>query len=177
MSHAHTDLAYVAAVLGALACFPVLLGGNRVILAGLGLLLAAEVWMAFALVPGNDLKLLVTSPTRAVALVGAGLVVVGVAFLFNRHPGVAPVALLVAAPFRIGVSLGSQHANLLLPLYGVLAAAGLALAWRLLRNGPARRIPRSLAVPSAVLIFLYCLLYTSDAADDLTRVDLGGRRI
>src|SRR5665254_17168 len=23
----------------------------------------------------------------------------------------------------------------------------------------------------------YCLLYTSDAADDLTRVDLGGRRI
>src|SRR5665811_334673 len=25
--------------------------------------------------------------------------------------------------------------------------------------------------------FSYCLLYTSDAADDLTRVDLGGRRI
>src|SRR5665811_1416542 len=25
--------------------------------------------------------------------------------------------------------------------------------------------------------FLHCLLYTSDAADDLTRVDLGGRRI
>ena len=23
----------------------------------------------------------------------------------------------------------------------------------------------------------FCLLYTSDAADDLTRVDLGGRRI
>ena len=157
MSHAHADLAYVAAVLGALACFPVLLGGNRVILAGLGLLFAAEVWMAFALVPGNDLKLLVTSPTRAVALVGAGLVVLGIAFLFNRHPGAAPVALLVAAPFRIGVSLGSQHANLLLPLYGVLAAAGLALAWRLLRNGPARRVPRSLAVPSAVLIFLYAL--------------------
>ncbi|GAB5779886.1 hypothetical protein JMUB7523_26450 [Staphylococcus aureus] len=25
--------------------------------------------------------------------------------------------------------------------------------------------------------YLSCLLYTSDAADDLTRVDLGGRRI
>ncbi|GAB5781724.1 hypothetical protein JMUB7523_26640 [Staphylococcus aureus] len=24
---------------------------------------------------------------------------------------------------------------------------------------------------------IFCLLYTSDAADDLTRVDLGGRRI
>src|SRR5665811_1882498 len=26
-------------------------------------------------------------------------------------------------------------------------------------------------------LFFTCLLYTSDAADDLTRVDLGGRRI
>ena len=28
-----------------------------------------------------------------------------------------------------------------------------------------------------VIPFWVCLLYTSDAADDLTRVDLGGRRI
>jgi O-antigen ligase len=153
----HSDLAYVAAVLGALASFPVLLGGKRAILSGLGLLAAAELWMAFALVPLDDLKLLVTSPTRAAALVGAGLAVLGVAFLFDRHPGVAPIALLVAAPFRIGVSLGSQHARLLLPLYGVLVAATLALAWRLLHNGPPRRISRQLAVPSAVLIFLYSL--------------------
>src|SRR5665811_416089 len=33
-----------------------------------------------------------------------------------------------------------------------------------------------LAIGTAIL-FLTCLLYTSDAADDLTRVDLGGRRI
>src|SRR5665811_2633406 len=26
-------------------------------------------------------------------------------------------------------------------------------------------------------LYIHCLLYTSDAADDLTRVDLGGRRI
>jgi putative inorganic carbon (HCO3(-)) transporter len=153
----HSDLAYVAAILGALACFPVLLGGNRVILSGLGLLAAAEVWMAFALVPGHDLKLLVTSPTRAVALVAAGLVVLGIAYLFTRYAGVAPLVLLAAAPFRIGVSLGSQHARLLVPLYGVLAAATLALAWRLWRDGPVRRIDRSLAVPSAVLICLYSL--------------------
>jgi O-antigen ligase len=157
MSDAHAHLANVAAILGALACFPVLLGRNRVILAGLGLLAAAEVWMAFALVPAHDLKLLVASPTRVAALVGAALVVVGVVFLFVRHPGIAPLLLLVAAPFRIGVSLGTQNARLLLPLYGVLAAATLALAWRLLRNGPARRIDRSLAVPSAALICLYSL--------------------
>src|SRR5665811_2596592 len=28
-----------------------------------------------------------------------------------------------------------------------------------------------------IVLILVCLLYTSDAADDLTRVDLGGRRI
>ncbi len=164
MSNTHADLAYLAAVLGALACFPVLLGRNRMILAGLGLLAAAELSMAFALVPESDLRLLVTSPMRAAALVGAGIVVAGFAFLFNRHPGVAPVALLAAAPFRIGVSLGSQYARLLLPLYGVLAAATLTLAWRLLRNGPARRIDRSFAVPSAALICLYSisLLWAKD---------------
>src|SRR5665811_2368002 len=41
-----------------------------------------------------------------------------------------------------------------------------------LRVGPVlyRRLPSS-------GVFHNCLLYTSDAADDLTRVDLGGRRI
>ncbi len=153
----HTDLAYVAAVLGAVATFPVLLGGNRVILSGLGLLAVAELGLAFALIPGHDLRHLVTSPSRAAALVGLAVVVVGLAFLLTRHVGIAPVLLLVAAPFRIGISIGSTHARLLIPLYGVLAAAALALAWRLYRGGPARRIERSLAVPSAVLICLYAL--------------------
>lgn len=153
----HTDLAYVAAVLGALASFPVLLGGNRVILAGLGLLAAAEVGLALALVPGHDLRLLVGSPLRAGALVGVAIVVVGLAFLLTRYAGIAPLLLLLAAPFRIGIALGSQHVRLLLPLYGVLAAAALALAWRLLRGAPARRIERSLAIPSAALICLYAL--------------------
>ncbi|MHB8060988.1 MAG: O-antigen ligase family protein, partial [Gaiellaceae bacterium] len=124
---------------------------------GLSLLAAAEVWMAFALVPGRDLKLLVTSPLRAVAVVGAVLIVIGIAFLLDRHPGIAPVLLLLAAPFRIGVSLGSQHANLLLPLYAVLAAAALTFGWRLLHGEPVRRIDRPLAVPSALLICLYSL--------------------
>ncbi len=153
----HTNLAYVAAVLGALASFPILLGRNRAILSGLILLGAAEAGLAVALIPGHDLKLLVTSPMRAAALVGGGLVVFGIAFLFTRHAGIAPLLLLLAAPFRIGISLGSQSARLLLPLYGVLAAAALALAWRLLRGVPVRRMARSLAVPSAALVCLYAL--------------------
>ena len=39
-----------------------------------------------------------------------------------------------------------------------------------------------MVIDSLILMFIHslciiCLLYTSDAADDLTRVDLGGRRI
>src|SRR5665811_2289741 len=33
------------------------------------------------------------------------------------------------------------------------------------------------AISGAIALLTTCLLYTSDAADDLTRVDLGGRRI
>ena len=36
---------------------------------------------------------------------------------------------------------------------------------------------RGLAEIEQQLLLQPCLLYTSDAADDLTRVDLGGRRI
>jgi hypothetical protein len=153
----HIDLAYVAAFLGALASFPVLLGGNRGILSGLALLAAAEAGLALALIPGHDLRLLVASPLRAGALVGLALGVVGLALLLTRYAGVAPLLILLVAPFRIGLALGSQYVRLLLPLYGVLAAAALALAWRLFRGAPARRIERSLAIPSAALICLYAL--------------------
>src|SRR5665254_20662 len=48
-----------------------------------------------------------------------------------------------------------------------------------IRDSPAHRLPQGRAVRflrDEVAAWL-CLLYTSDAADDLTRVDLGGRRI
>jgi hypothetical protein len=71
--------------------------------------------------------------------------------------------LLLAAPFRLPVDLGSQHAFLLLPFYGVLAATCLALlvrAWR----GPVPAIPRLLAIPLAAFVCLDAasLLWASD---------------
>ena len=56
--------------------------------------------------------------------------------------------MLAAAPFRIPVDLGSQHAFLLLPLYLVLAGAVLALALPgTSRSEPAARVPAALAFP------------------------------
>src|SRR5262249_5933811 len=67
------------------------------------------------------------------------------------------------APFRIPVNLGSQHAFLLLPFYGVLAAGVLAFCWGLARAQP-RAISRFLAWPVAGFIALSAvsLLWSRD---------------
>src|SRR6185369_15288732 len=73
---------------------------------------------------------------------------------FVRYPAAAPVALLVVAPFRLSIGLGSQEAFLLLPLYAVLAAAGAALAYRVLRGSEFPAVPNLIAAPTAALVAL-----------------------
>ena len=148
----HPDLAQVAAVLGAVGCILALVPRTRLALwAGLGLLAAAEISLAVALVPSHDLARLKT-PLHVAAIVVAAVGVVAVAALFVRVPSLVPLAILVAAPFRLQVDLGSlQHKFLLLPLYGVLAAAVLALVYRTAR-GPVSPLPALLAVPVAAFM-------------------------
>ncbi len=87
----------------------------------------------------------------AAALVGLGLAA-GVAVLFLRWPWLVAVAALALAPFRIPVHVGSTDASLLLPFYGVVLAAALALGWQLLRgDGRARELGR-LAWPLAAFV-------------------------
>src|SRR5581483_6315837 len=162
---AHTDLAHAAALLGAAACVVTLLARQRVsLLAGFAALTLAEAGLAVALVPSHDLSRLVSPPTHAVALLFALAVVAGCAAALVRYPGAAVIALLVAAPFRISVTLGSTHAMVLLPLYGVLAAASLAFLWETARTPTVRTIPMPLALPSSVLLGLYgiSLLWAQD---------------
>ena len=132
----HTDLAQVAALLGGIGAALVLLprGRARVLaLAGFALLGFATLALAAALVGDDDLELLLTEP-EGLALLGVGLVAIVLgAIPLVRYPAVVPVALLAVAPFRIPVELGDEEAFLLLPLSLVLAAAVLALAYRMLR--------------------------------------------
>jgi hypothetical protein len=83
---------------------------------------------------------------------------------FVRYPAAAPVALLVVAPFRLSVGLGSQEAFLLLPLYVVLAAAAAALAYRVVRGGELPAVPYLIAGPTAALVALsgISLLWAKD---------------
>jgi O-antigen ligase len=77
-------------------------------------------------------------PTEVAAGSLAALAAVVVfAALIRRRPGALALLTLAALPFRIPLSVGGQTANLLVPLYGIIAAGWLAHALGLLR---ARRL-------------------------------------
>ena len=160
----HEALAHAAAVVGAFGACGLLLARERILfLAGLAALVAAEIGLAYALVPDAP-SLLTESAARIGALGFAAILGLGLALVFVRYPAAAPVALLLAAPFRLSVGLGNQEAFLLVPLYGVLVAATLALAYRVLRGGDFPAVPYLIAVPTAALVALsgISLLWAKD---------------
>ncbi len=73
-------------------------------------------------------------PVVAAAGVVAAAAVVALAWLVHRRPTVLALAAIAALPFRVPVSIGDSAANLLLPLYAVIAAGTLSYAWRALRE-------------------------------------------
>jgi O-antigen ligase len=149
----HEWLAEMAAPVGAAGAALVLLGTPRraQLLAGLTLLTAAMAMLAVALLPSDDLERLASAKGLAALAFGAAVALAG-AWAFVRWPSTVPVALLLAAPFRIPVELGSQDAFLLLPLYVVLAAASLALLYRAYRGVELATISVWIAVPAAAFI-------------------------
>jgi len=150
----HEWLAEVAALVGAVGAALVLLETTRraQLLVGFVLLAAAMAMLVVALLPRDDLEQLVSAKGLAALVVGGGTAAAG-AWAFVRWPSTVPVALLLAAPFRLPVELGSQDAFLLLPLYVVLAAASLALLYRAaFRREELTAISIWVAAPAAALI-------------------------
>src|SRR4051794_5335390 len=84
----------------------------------------------------------------AAAIAGIGLVLLLARFLLSR-PNAFPLLAVAALPFRIPLNVGGSTANLLVPLYLVVAAGVVAYAWERLRpdpfagaSGPPRIAPR-----------------------------------
>src|SRR3954451_1412422 len=105
------------------------------------------------------------------AAVAGVVVVVVLAAIVVRRPEAFAVLTFLALPFRIPVSVGGESANLLVPLYVVIAAGALAYTWRAVRAGDtvAVRPPedprlRRLQVALAVVLVLYAVqaLYSTD---------------
>jgi O-antigen ligase len=110
-------------------------------------LLVAEIW--------NSPQLAFVHRHPLYAAVGAVLglaLVVGLATIMGRRAALLPVLAVAALPFRVPISTSGATANLLVPLYLVVAAGAMAMIWRDLRApAPKRRadpsIPESTLVP------------------------------
>ena len=104
-----------AAMLLAIALFPILILGDQ--------------WHTHQIA---DLR---ADTARIVVLVALGTAIVGaLAYAFRRWPVVLPLAIVFALPFRVPLHAGGDTANLLVPLYLVIAAGVVATAlrdWRL----------------------------------------------
>jgi O-antigen ligase len=141
------DLARAGGVAGALGLSVLLLaparswrlGGLAVWAAGCG---AMALWLA----PSGHHR-----AYAAAAVVGVAAAA-GLAWLILRVPWTLAVAVLACVPARIPVSVGSTKANLLLPLYVVVAGAAAALGWRLARGDERSRELGPLALPTALFV-------------------------
>jgi O-antigen ligase len=127
---------------------------------------------AVALISGGTISDEIGTRGALVAAAGvAGLVlVVALTVLFARRPGLFALAVIATLPFRIPVPTGHDDtANLLLPLYGVIAAGCLAHLWSVRRGAVAERgvedpRARRLMQALAIVVVLYAVqaLYSSD---------------
>jgi putative inorganic carbon (HCO3(-)) transporter len=110
---------------------------------------------------------------RIVALLALAVAVVGaLAYAFRRWPIVMPLAIVFAIPFRVPLEAGGDTANLLVPLYLVIAAAVVATLLRDWSDPPRGHAPRPLAWLLAAVVVLYALqaLYSADFSKGLQNV-------
>ena len=102
-------------------------------------LLVANIWSTPQFEPLRE------RPVLALAAGACGLVVLGLgALAIHRRPELLALAAAAALPFRVPIESGGDTANLLVPLYLVIAAGTLAYAL------PRLRAPRGLADLEAV---------------------------
>jgi len=110
---------------------------------------------------------------RILALLAiAAIAVGGLAYAFRRWPILMPLAIVFAIPFRVPLEAGGDTANLLVPLYLVIAAAVVATLLRDWSEPPPGHPPRALAWLLAAAVVLYALqvLYSGDFSKGLQNV-------
>ncbi len=89
------------------------------------MLIAGDQWDATQVMELRNSPILLIA-----ALLMVGLVAAAGAALFRSRPVMLPVLVLFALPFRVPIGVGGEEANLLMPLYLVMAAGVLAALWR-----------------------------------------------
>lgn len=137
----------------AMALFPVLILGDQ--------------WHAAQIVALRH-----DTPRIVVLAAVATAAIIALTYLFRRWPILLPLAIVFAIPFRVPLHAGGDTANLLVPLYLVIAAAVLATLLRDWSDPPSAHPPRALAWLLAAVVVLYALqaLYSADFSKGLQNV-------
>jgi putative inorganic carbon (HCO3(-)) transporter len=114
----------------------------------------------------------------AFLLLIAAAAVAALTYLFRRWPILLPLAIVFALPFRVPLHAGGESANLLVPLYLVIAAGVVATVlrdWAAPRaggtrsaTGPARWLPPVLA--AVVVLYAVQTWYSADFSKGLQNV-------
>ena len=119
---------------------------------------AGSVGLALYLAPDGHNGTLAAAAAVGLVLASAG------AWLLLRFPWALAFATLACIPIRIPIDVGEERANLLLPLYGVVASYALALGWQLLRGDEGARELGPMAWPLAAVVAWtgLALLWTDD---------------
>ena len=115
-------------------------------LAGLAACAAGGAGLALFLAPDGHAATLAAAAVVGLLLAAAG------AWVLLRFPWALAFATLACIPIRIPVDVGDEEANLLLPLYGVVASYALAFGWQLLRGDDRERELGPLAWPLAAVV-------------------------
>jgi O-antigen ligase len=137
----------------AMVLFPVLIAGDQ--------------WHAAQIV---DLRHDEARIVELLILAAAAIAVL--TYLFRRWPILLPLTIVAAIPFRVPLHAGGDTANLLVPLYLVIAAAVVATLLRDWDDPPVVHPPRALAWVLAAAVVLYALqaLYSDDFSKGLQNV-------
>ena len=142
-----SELARAGGVIGAAGLAVLLVVPSRVQrLVALGAWALGAVLLALYLAPGGH------RPLLAGAAVAGLLLAAGGAYLFRRWPYALAFVALACVAARIHLTVGSTEANLLVPMYAVVAAAALLLAWELVEGDLRARELGPVAWPLAAFV-------------------------
>jgi hypothetical protein len=141
---------------------------RRTLWMGMALVLAAVILVGH-IENTDQFRSLTDRPARFAGLCVLGLLsVVGLALLFVRQTEAFPLLVVAVLPFRVPIDAAGQTANLLVPLYLVIAAGCVAYAWKQWAIDPpetrsavrSRSAYSSLELALAAFLVLYALQAT-----------------
>ena len=141
------ELARVGGPLGAFGLALLLTATRRDLrIAGLGAVAAGGLALVPYLLPEENRALVVAAGAAGLAAAAVGAV------LLRRWPWALAFGALACMPARIPVDVGDVEANLLVPLYGVIAAGTFAFGYDLLRGDSRARELGPLVWPLAAFV-------------------------